>query len=126
MFTSRLPPARRQPTDRALPAAVAPAAAVAAVPQGWLDAGHGVYVPPVLLRIRHCESRNNYLAANRTSTARGAYQFLRSSWYAYGHADRYGVSEAHLATPAQQDEAALITWGLDGTRPWLASRHCWK
>ncbi|MEZ5378654.1 MAG: DUF4214 domain-containing protein [Acidimicrobiales bacterium] len=94
-------------------------------PAGWVDAGHGVYVPPILLEIRRCESGGNYLAANRRSSARGAYQFLASSWAAYGHAARYGVFEAHLATPAQQDEAAVITWKRDGVRPWYASRSCW-
>jgi hypothetical protein len=92
---------------------------------GFVDAGHGVKVPPILLQIRYCESRDNYTAANPYSSARGAYQFLTGSWAAYGHAARYGVSQAHLATPAQQDEAALITWQRDGTRPWNASRHCW-
>jgi len=99
--------------------------AAPANPDGYVDAGHGVFVPAVLLEIRRCESTNNYQAANPRSTARGAYQFLRSSWAAYGHADRYGVSEAHNATNAQQDEAALITWQRDGTRPWNASRSCW-
>ncbi len=92
---------------------------------GYVDAGHGVMVPPVLLKIRFCESTDNYSAANPASSARGAYQFLTGSWAAYGHAERYGVSRAHLASPAQQDEAALITWQADGTRPWLASKHCW-
>ncbi len=92
---------------------------------GFVDAGHGVYVPPILLEIRYCESRDNYQAANPSSSARGAYQFLTGSWEAYGHAARYGVSQAHLATNAQQDEAALITWQRDGTRPWNASKHCW-
>lgn len=95
------------------------------VPEGWVDAGHGVFVPPVLLSIRFCESRDNYTAANPRSSARGAYQFLRSSWAAYGHAERYGVSTADQATPAQQDEAAVTTWERSGTRPWLASVHCW-
>lgn len=93
--------------------------------EGWVDAGHGVFVPPVLLSIRWCESTDNYAAANSRSSARGAYQFLTGSWDWYGHAARYGVPQAHLATPAQQDEAALITWQADGTRPWNASRHCW-
>ncbi len=92
---------------------------------GWIDAGHGILLPPILLQIRFCESTDNYEAANPRSSARGAYQFLTGSWAAYGHADRYGVAQAHLATPAQQDEAALITWQADGTRPWNASRHCW-
>ncbi len=95
-------------------------------PQGWVDAGHGVFVPPILLEIRFCESRGDYKAANTRSSARGGYQFLSGSWRAYGHAARYGVSTADKATPAQQDEAALITWQADGTRPWNASRHCWN
>ncbi len=95
------------------------------IPAGWVDAGHGVFVPPILLEIRFCESRDDYQAANRRSSARGAYQFLKSSWAAYGHDERYGVSTADQAAPAQQDEAALITWQRDGTRPWFASRHCW-
>ncbi len=102
-----------------------PPVAETSLPPGWVDAGHGVAVPQILLDIRFCESRDNYTAANPRSTARGAYQFLRTSWAAYGHAERYGVSEAHLATPAQQDEAALLTWEQDGTRPWRASQHCW-
>ena len=102
-----------------------PARVQLAHPQGWVDAGHGVFVPPILLEIRFCESRDDYRAANTRSSARGGYQFLSGSWRAYGHAARYGVSTADQATPAQQDEAALITWQADGTRPWNASRHCW-
>ncbi len=112
-------------TDTTAPAETTTTAAPSSDSDGFVDAGHGVLVPPVLLKIRFCESTDNYQAANPSSTARGAYQFLRSSWAAYGHADRYGVSEAHLASNAQQDEAALITWQRDGTRPWAASRSCW-
>jgi hypothetical protein len=115
MLTDTLPP----------PSPSAAASRSADVPTDWVDAGHGVFVPPVLLEIRHCESTDNYSAANPRSSARGAYQFLTKSWVYYGHAERYGVGEAHLATPAQQDEAALITWQKSGTRPWLASAHCW-
>ncbi len=93
---------------------------------GWVDTGNGVLVPPVLLAIRWCESRDDYQAANPSSSARGAYQFLSGSWRAYGHADRYGVSTADQASRAQQDEAALLTWERDGTRPWNASRTCWS
>ena len=63
----------------------------------WIDGGNGVALPDLLLRIRFCESSNNYRAAHVTSSARGAYQFLTMSWEWYGHADRYGVAEAHLA-----------------------------
>ncbi len=91
----------------------------------WIDAGNGVAVPDVLLRIRYCESTNNYRAAHSVSSARGAYQFLTRSWEWYGHAARYGAARADLATPAQQDEAAVLTLRRDGTRPWLASWRCW-
>lgn len=93
-------------------------------PAGWVDLGNGVHGPPVLLEIRFCESTDNYLAANPRSSARGGWQITRGSWEWYGFADRFGVPEAHLATPAQQDEAAVEIWRRDGTRPWLASRHC--
>jgi len=111
-----------QTTTTAPPTTAAP---TTAANNGFVNAGHGVFVPPILLEIRRCESGGNYQAANPYSSARGAYQFLTGSWAAYGHAARYGVSQAHLATNAQQDEAALITWQRDGTRPWNASRHCW-
>ncbi|MEM9614578.1 MAG: transglycosylase family protein [Actinomycetota bacterium] len=91
----------------------------------WVDGGNGVALPDVLLRIRFCESTNNYNAANSYSSARGAYQFLTMSWDWYGHAARYGVASANLATPAQQDEAALLTFQQDGARPWAESRACW-
>lgn len=115
------------PGDTTVPEASTTTAAPAAPnPDGYVDAGHGVFVPEVLLRIRFCESTDNYQAANPRSSARGAYQFLTGSWAAYGHAERYGVSQAHLASNAQQDEAALITWQRDGTRPWNASKSCWS
>ncbi len=91
----------------------------------WIDAGNGVVVPDLLLRIRFCESTNNYVASHVVSSARGAYQFLAGSWDWYGHAARYGVPSADQATPAQQDEAAVITLEKSGARPWAASRACW-
>ena len=91
----------------------------------WTDGGNGVRLPDLLLRIRFCESTNNYGVANNGSSARGAYQFLTMSWDWYGHAERYGVPQAHLATPAQQDEAALLTYQQVGARPWAESRACW-
>lgn len=122
MITATLPPpARVEPPL----ASGATAGAGGDHPAGWVDAGHGVWVPKILIDIRFCESRHSYTAKNSRSTASGGYQFLNSSWAAYGHAARYGVRRAMDATPAQQDEAALMTWERDGTRPWYASRHCW-
>ncbi len=91
----------------------------------WVDSGNGVLVPDVLRRIRFCESTNNYSATNPASTASGAYQFLDKSWDWYGHAARTGVSRAHQATRAQQDQSALLTLQSQGTSPWAASRSCW-
>jgi len=119
------PPAPAPATTVAPAPATTVAPSTTAGPDGWVDSGNGVLLPPVLLSIRFCESRDNYTAANPNSSARGGYQFLTGSWAAYGHADRYGVTQGHLATPAQQDEAALITWQRDGTKPWNASRSCW-
>ncbi|MEZ5341996.1 MAG: DUF4214 domain-containing protein [Acidimicrobiales bacterium] len=120
IITGTLPP----------PSRVAVAAEAAAPngshPVGWVDAGNVVWLPKILLSIRWCESRDSYTARNSRSTASGGYQFLNSSWAAYGHAARYGVRRSMDATPAQQDEAALMTWERDGTRPWYASRHCWS
>lgn len=110
-------------SETTVPETTAPATSAT---DGWVDTGNGVMVPQVLIEIRWCESRGDYEAANPSSSARGGYQFLTGSWKAYGHKDRYGVSQAHLATPAQQDEAALITWERDGTRPWNASKSCWS
>ena len=92
---------------------------------GWVDLGHGIWGPPILRDIRRCESRDNYAAQNSRSSASGAYQFLRSSWVWYGFAGRYGAATAAQAKPWQQDEAAVLTWLRDGTRPWDASALCW-
>ena len=127
--TAESAPAEMTAPETTVPPTTAPpttAAPTTAAASGWVDAGHGVSVPKVLLAIRYCESRDNYGAANPSSSARGAYQFLTGSWAAYGHKARYGVTQAHQASPAQQDEAALITWQRDGTRPWNASKSCWS
>ena len=97
----------------------------AGTPDYFVETKNGVWVPPILLSIRSCESHDNYTAHNRTSSASGAYQFLDSTWSSNGHAARYGTASADAATPAQQDEAALITWQSAGTRPWYPSRSCW-
>ncbi len=82
-------------------------------------------IPAVLVAIRECESGGSYTAENPSSTASGAFQYLDSSWRSYGYAARYGVSRASMASPAQQDEAALDTLARSGTTPWNASRGCW-
>lgn len=77
-------------------------------------------IPAILIAIRGCESGHDYTAQNPTSTASGAYQFLKSTWAGYG-----GYSEAYLAPPSVQDQAAIDLYNRAGTTPWNASRHCW-
>lgn len=95
-------------------------------PEGYVDAGNGVWIPSVMVAIRRCESHDNYKAVNPSSGAAGAYQFLASSWASYGFATKYGVKSAKDATPAQQDEAALGAYLRSGTKPWNASKSCWS
>lgn len=71
--------------------------------------------------IGFCESRGNYNARNRRSTASGKYQFLNTTW-----AGRYGVKSAYLATPEQQEQAAQELHAARGVQPWNASRRCWE
>lgn len=70
-----------------------------------------------------CESGGNPTAQNPTSTASGLYQFLDSSWIAYG-GGRY-ASRAKFATPAQQAEIADAAYARDGLTPWASSQSCW-
>lgn len=81
---------------------------------------HAGSLPPIMLKIRWCESRNNYTARNPRSTASGAWQFLDSSWANYA-----GYPRAYMAPPEVQDQKALNVYNSVGTRPWNASRSCW-
>lgn len=73
--------------------------------------------------ITKCESGNNPRAQNRSSTASGLYQFLDSSWKAYG-GGKY-AARAKDATVAQQTEIANSAFRRSGLSPWKASQHCW-
>jgi len=83
-------------------------------------------IPPLLRRIRGCESSTgptaapNYRAENRSSTASGGYQYLDSTW---GSVD--GWTHAADAPPRTQDMRALRDFERDGTAPWDASKGCW-
>ena len=61
---------------------------------------------------------------NPSSTASGLFQFLDSSWIAYG-GGKY-TSRAKDATPAQQYEIANRAYAQSGLTPWSASRECWN
>lgn len=74
-------------------------------------------------QIAKCESGGNPQAQNSGSTASGLYQFLDSSWKAYG-GSKYGP-RAKDATPAQQTEIAHAAVSRSGLTPWKASQRCW-
>jgi hypothetical protein len=81
----------------------------------------GRHLPAVLLRIRHCESHDNYRARNQHSSASGAWQILDGTW------DRFrGYRRAVHAPRAVQDAKALALFADRGTQPWNASRRCWS
>lgn len=79
--------------------------------------------PPVLERIKQCESGGNYRAVNPRSGASGAYQFLDGTWRALPQSR--GYRKAMYAPPGRQDRAAQTLYARQGTRPWNASRACW-
>lgn len=70
-----------------------------------------------------CESGGNARAQNPSSTASGLFQFLDSSWIAYG-GGKY-AARAKDATVAQQYEIANHAYAMSGLSPWAASRGCW-
>ena len=103
------PPAPAPPT----PVAPAPAAAPPTQTVG---------LPSILIAIRGCESGHDYTARNPRSSASGAFQFIDSTWRAYGDS-RW--ARAYLAPRDVQDAAALRLYRASGTSPWNASRSCW-
>jgi hypothetical protein len=78
-------------------------------------------IPPVMRRVRECESRGDYRAQNPVSTASGAWQYLDSTWG--GHR---GFARAMDAPPRVQDLRAIRDFRMVGTTPWAASRGCWS
>lgn len=83
----------------------------------------GAVTPPILEKIKWCESGGNYRAVNPASGASGAYQFLDSTWRALPQSK--GYAKASFAPPVMQDRAARTLYAQMGTRPWYASRACW-
>ncbi len=73
-----------------------------------------------LLRLRSCESTDNYEAVNPSGTYRGAYQFDQTTWN--------GVASRHYPFLANRDPATVEPWWQDamtralwserGSQPW--------
>lgn len=81
---------------------------------------HGLRLPPLLARIRSCESGNDYTAQNAHSTASGAWQWLDTTW-----SNHLGYRRAYLAPRRIQDAKAINDYRLYGTTPWVSSQNCW-
>lgn len=87
-----------------------------------LDTGTA-YADPAWGPIIRCESGGNPHAQNPSSTASGLFQFLDSTWLAFG-GGRY-AHRAKDATVAQQFAVADRAFASAGLSPWAASRSCW-
>jgi hypothetical protein len=74
----------------------------------------------VMARIRQCESKSDYQAANASSSASGGWQIIDSTWGGFG-----GYKRAKDAPPGVQDAKAAQLVAARGTQPWNASRKCW-
>ena len=68
----------------------------------------------MLVRIAQCESGGNPRAVSRDGRYRGKYQFLRSTWKAWGGRTR----DPARASEAHQDRVALKLYRARGTAPW--------
>jgi len=63
--------------------------------------------------IMWCESGGSYTAANPSSTARGKYQMLDSTYAAWCHACDW--------SPVDQDRAAYELYASAGSSPWVCT-----
>lgn len=88
-----------------------------------LASANPAHADPDWVPIIACESGGNPTAQNPSSTASGLFQFLDSSWIAYGGGEY--ASRAKYATPAQQYEIANRAYAQSGLTPWNASKGCW-
>ena len=67
------------------------------------------------LRLRQCESGNNY-GINTGNGYYGAYQFDLDTWHSLG-----GTGLPNAASPATQDALALKLWKAHGWTPWACA-----
>lgn len=69
-----------------------------------------------------CESGGDARAQNPSSTASGLYQFINSTWKAYGGS----TARAKDASVSEQRRVAERAFAAEGYGPWAASRSCWS
>jgi len=80
--------------------------------------------PSLALAIAKCESQLVATARNKTSTAKGIYQFIDGSWKGYS-AIKWGENRDVFSA---KNNIELGVWVLstEGTDPWVSSRDCWE
>ncbi len=73
-----------------------------------------------LLRLRMCESTDNYEAINPSGTYRGAYQFDQTTWNDVAGRHYPFLSDRDPATvePWWQDAMTRALWSERGRQPW--------
>lgn len=69
-----------------------------------------------------CESGGDARAQNSSSSASGLYQFIDSTWRAYGGS----TSSAKDASVSEQRRVAERLFAAEGYSPWNASKSCWS
>ncbi|MEM8707533.1 MAG: transglycosylase family protein [Actinomycetota bacterium] len=76
-----------------------------------------------LLRLRMCESTDNYQATNPSGKYRGAYQFDQTTWddVAGRHFEWLVSLDPATVEPWWQDAMARALWSERGRQPWP---HC--
>lgn len=77
--------------------------------------------PAIPLAIARCESQFHWNAANRSSSARGVFQYVSGTWAATPEGRR-GTSAFDADANIRMALTHMITIG---TSPWNASRACW-
>jgi len=78
----------------------------------------------LLLGVAVCESGLNVTAKNRSSSARGLFQFLDTTWDSQRHRLDYAPEDILDPVASSRVAASMISEG--GLSAWNASRHCWS
>lgn len=83
-------------------------------------------VSPLLYEIGRCESGHNLKAKNPNSSAKGEYQFIKSSWKHYG-LELWGEDWINKDIFSKDnEELAIYVFNKYGTKDWLESKSCWS